>query len=225
MMLTIHERGLLPSLEGAGLIAFHILAPYLRGWRLRWGATPAECRRVFPLDDVIAQPRWSYTHAITIAAPPAAVWPWLAQMGDGRAGLYSYQSLENLAGCKMRNSTAIEPALQGLKLGDAIKLHDKIPGLPVIHLVPGRELVIGGANGATDGAGATWAWILEPQGQDHTRLIERWRTTYPLTTANRLGYGQLFVEPITFVMARKMKLGIKARAEALARTSPAIQTA
>jgi hypothetical protein len=93
----------------------------------------------------------------------------------------------------------------------------------VIHLLPGRELVIGGANGATDGAGATWAWILEPDSQGHTRLIERWRTGYPLTVANRLGYGQLFVEPITFVMSRKMALGIKARAEALAISQPVVQ--
>ncbi|MFN8377675.1 MAG: hypothetical protein U0452_03295 [Anaerolineae bacterium] len=216
MTLHVHERGLLPSLEGASLIAFHILAPYMRGWRFRWGATPEDRQLVFPCDEVIAEPRWSYTHAITIQAPQECVWPWLVQMGDGRAGLYSYESLENLAGCKMNNRSEIVPELQSLKLGDEIKLHDKIPGLPVIYLEPGRVLVIGGANGATDGAGATWGWLLQPGENGQTRLIERWRTVYPLTTANRLGYGQLFVEPITFVMARKMMLGIKARAEALA---------
>ncbi len=211
-----HERGLLPSLEGAALITFHILAPYMRGWRKRWGATPEECQLTLPFDDLVPQPRWSYTHAITIAAPPEAVWPWLVQMGDGRGGLYSYQSLENLAGCKMHNATKIVPEFQMLKVGDGIKLHDKIPALPVLDLQPNERLVIGGAADAVTGAGASWGWFLKPDDRGGTRLIERWRTVYPLTTGARLGYGQLMVEPITFVMSRKMMLGTRLRAEAMA---------
>jgi hypothetical protein len=224
MTLHVHERGLLPSLEGASLITFHLLAPYLRGWRKRWGATPDECQQVLPCDDLIPTPRWSSTHAITIDAPPEAVWPWLVQMGDGRAGLYSYQSLENMVGCKMRNLTTLAPEFQNLKMGDAIKLHDKIPGLPVIHLQFPRALVVGSAADAT-GVGATWGWFLNPDERGRTRLIERWRTVYPLTTGMRLGYGQLLMEPITFVMARKMLKGIKVRGESSAQTSPVRQMA
>lgn len=219
MTIHVHERGILPSIEGASLITAHVLAPYMRRWRNQWGATADEIQRALPCDELIPEPRWSSTRGITIAAPPEAVWPWLMQMGDGRGGLYSYQSLENLAGCKMNNRIEIVPELQGLKIGDGIKLHDKIPALPVIHLVPHRALVIGGP--AVDGVGATWGWYLTPTGVGSTRLVERWRTVYPLTTAGRLGYGQLFVAPISFVMSRKMLLGIKARAEGLALTDRA----
>jgi hypothetical protein len=217
MNLQTHERGFLPSLEGAGLIAFHVFAPYMRGWRFRWGATTSECQLVLPFDELIPNPRWSYTHAVSITAPPEAVWPWLVQMGDGRGGLYSYQSLENLAGCKMNNATRIVPELQLLAVGDGIKLHDKIPALPVIDLRMNQHLVIGSAADSKSGVGATWGWFLKPDEHGGTRLIERWRTVYPLTAANRMGYGQLLIEPITFVMARKQLLGIKLRAEALAR--------
>jgi hypothetical protein len=215
-MLQVHERGLLPSLEGAGWIAFHIVAPYRRGWREQWGATTAEARRVFPCDELIPRPCWGSTRAIDIQAAPEAVWPWLLQMGDGRAGLYSYQTLENMVGCKMRNLTVIAPEYQNLKVGDGIKLHDKIPALPVIYLQSYEGLVVGGGPGgpgAPQGVGTTWGWFLEARGPHQTRLIERYRTVYPPTRAARLAYGKAIMEPITFVMARKMLLGIKARAE------------
>ena len=218
MTVHIHERGLVPSIEGASLIGFHVVAPYLRGWRKRWGATPEECRRAYPGDDLIPNPRWSSTNAVSIQAPPEAVWPWLVQMGDGRAGLYSYQTLENMVGCKMRNLTVIAPDLQTLKPGDAIKLHDKIPGLPVQLVRPPEALLVGAPPDAA-GVAATWGWFLTPAGKGATRLVARWRTVYPLTTGARLGYGQLLMEPITFVMSRKMLLGIKARAEAMALNS------
>jgi hypothetical protein len=58
-------------------------------------ATPEEVRRTLPGDEVIPHPISSQTHAITIDVPPDKVWPWLVQMGCGRAGWYSYDLLDN----------------------------------------------------------------------------------------------------------------------------------
>ena len=93
-------REVVEGIEGAFLIGANLaLWPLLRGWRLRWGATDDEIQRTLPGDELVPNPKWSYTHTITIRVPPAEVWPWLAQMGQGRGGFYSYEWLENLVGC------------------------------------------------------------------------------------------------------------------------------
>jgi hypothetical protein len=97
-------RKLLESLSGASLIAIHILLyPLLRGWRRRWGSTEEERALRLPGDELVPEPQWGYDHAISIDAPRSAVWPWLLQLGQGRGGFYSYEGLENLIGCQVRN--------------------------------------------------------------------------------------------------------------------------
>ena len=80
------------------------------------------------------------THGITIDRARHEVWPWLAQVGQGRAGFYSYAWLENLIGCDIHNKYFIDPALQDLRVGDEIRLHPKAPPLRVSGLLPGRLL-------------------------------------------------------------------------------------
>ena len=58
------------------------------------------------------------TRAITIDAPPAAVWPWLVQMGSGRGGAYTYDWIENLFGLDMHSADEILPQFQDLEVGD-----------------------------------------------------------------------------------------------------------
>jgi hypothetical protein len=86
----------------------------VRPWMRRWGATDAEFTQSLPGDDVIAHPNYAITHAVTISAPPAAVWPWLVQMGQGRGGLYSYDWLENLIGLNIHSVDRIIAELQQL---------------------------------------------------------------------------------------------------------------
>src|SRR5689334_13524236 len=81
---------------GAALAAYTFL---IRPWHLRWGATDAEAQEPMPGDDVVPNPKHAATHAITINAPVADVWPWLVQMGQNKGGFYSYSVLENLVGC------------------------------------------------------------------------------------------------------------------------------
>ena len=70
----------------------------IRPWHLKWGATDEEVNRALPGDDLISNPKINATHAITIAAPIDEVWPWIAQIGQGRGGFYSYEAIENALG-------------------------------------------------------------------------------------------------------------------------------
>jgi hypothetical protein len=58
-------------------------------------ATPLEKRRPLPVDALVPEPIFASTHAITIDAPPERVWPWIAQMGAGRAGWYSWDAISD----------------------------------------------------------------------------------------------------------------------------------
>src|SRR5689334_17932954 len=92
----------LTAMKGVLVIA---LLAFFRPWFLTWGATAGEARRSLPGDDVVPEARSdATTRAITIQAPAATVWPWLAQLGQDRGGFYSYEILEDLAGCKMTNA-------------------------------------------------------------------------------------------------------------------------
>ncbi len=89
--------GVLAALEGAGLIAWHLVAtPFVGRKRLHWGTRGTEATDPLPGDELVPNPKWSYTLGIDVAAPPEAVWPWIAQIGQRRGGFYSYQTLENL---------------------------------------------------------------------------------------------------------------------------------
>ena len=96
----------LPILAGVAIAAYIV---GVRPWHRRWGATPEEVTRPLPGDGLVAEPVTSATHAITIGAPAGAIWPWLVQLGQNRGGFYSYEWLENLAGCQMRNTDRNHP--------------------------------------------------------------------------------------------------------------------
>ena len=89
----------------AGLVLF-------RRWQLRWGATSQEASGSFPGDDLITGPDLTATRAISVGLPAAQVWPWIAQLGQGRGGFYSYDFLENLAGCDIHSADQIVPEWQ-----------------------------------------------------------------------------------------------------------------
>ena len=209
------------AIVGATLIAFHlVLGPALRGWRVRWGATQEERKRTFPGDDLIPHPKWAYTHAVTIRAPAARVWPWVVQIGQGRGGFYSYELLENLVGCDIHNADKIIPEFQELEVGDSIHLHPKAPPLPVIGIEPGRFLLLGSPPDYNDPeakyAGATWLFYLREIRKDAVRLISHGRNDYgpKVGFATKLWFSSALMEPLVFVMDRKMLWGIKQRAEA-----------
>jgi hypothetical protein len=206
-------RKLLESIVAAAQMLVHVaLGPVLHRWRTRWGASRFERQCALPGDELIPRPAWSYTHAIGIDAPREAVWPWLAQIGQGRGGFYSYELLENLAGCRIHNVLELRPELQSLHVGDVVRLHGSGYGPPVARIEPGRALVLGGEPDAR-GCGAIWGFHLFDGPNGTTRLVERGRNAVGGGPVARLAWGPYLTDPIGFVMSRKMLRTIKSLAE------------
>jgi len=195
---------------------------FLRPWMQDWGSTADERREYLPGDEIVQDVMSHHTRAVTIDAPPEAVWPWLIQIGDHRAGFYSYDWVERFVfpGTvhyieRTRSATRIHPELQNVQVGDRIdtgSIGSFVLGSPVTILEPNRALVMG-----------TWAFILRPVPGGRTRLLVRerdagWirfaapRRSGLLRTAGGL-IDYVVAEPLHFAMVRKMMLGLKQRAE------------
>ena len=188
-----------PSTAIAGVVATLLYVLVIRQWMLHWGATDAEDEASLPGDELAARPSVGTTRAVTIDAPPEEVWPWLAQIGVDRGGFYSYDLLENVAGCHVENADRIHPEWQQRDIGEKVMLHPAL-GLEVGRFDPGRDLVLKG-----------WgAFVLEPLDGGRTRLLARGHAPQRLLER---AYNVLLMEIPHFVMERKMLLGIKARAE------------
>jgi len=211
--------GVVETLEALGLIVAHlVLTPFIGRRRLHWGATLDEANATLPGDELVPQPKWSYTYAVTVKAAPARVWPWIVQIGQGRGGFYSYQTLENLVGCQIHNVVEILPEHQHPAVGDEVRLHPTTPALRVAIVDPPGSFVIHGVPaevGADQSfATSTWQLVLTETTNGSTRLLMRGRSDYSPEPLNRLFFGRLPLEPIMFVMSRKMLLEIKRLAEA-----------
>jgi hypothetical protein len=198
---------------GAGLAAAAAALSYPWLFRrpcLTWGATPEEAARELPGDGLLANPDIIATRAITIDAPPAAVWPWLVQMGSGRGGVYTYDWIENLFGLGMNSADEILPQFQDLKLGDEFPLGPGRPKMRVEVFEPERALAF-----RFEDQNWVWTFALFPSG-GRTRLLSRNRIAAPHASAPTPLFNLLVMEPGSLVMERKMLLGIKERAERLA---------
>jgi hypothetical protein len=210
---THRARRALEAIGAATQIGVHLaLGPALRPWRRRWGATDREVQRPLLGDDLVPQPTWVYTHAITIRAPRSKVWPWLLQLGQGRGGFYSYEGLENLVGCGIHNVLELRPELQRLRVGDTVRTHRSGYGPTVTRLEPERALVLGGPPNAK-GSRAVWAFHLVDGPDGTTRLLERGRSSPGRGLLERLTFGPYLVEPIGFVMSKKLLRTIRDLAE------------
>jgi hypothetical protein len=199
------------------LLAFFLFA---RPWYLSWGADSALRDAHLPGDSLLWLGAPHETRAVLIQAPAAAVWPWVAQIGQDRAGFYSYAILENLVGCKMKNLDYLIPALQYWKEGDKLWMYppDRAGGIgqaPLARYDPGHALVFytrRPGTASTDQPDGTWAFVVEPIDAAASRLVMRGRARGSLGLLGA-GFERSIFEPIHFAMERKMMEGIKARAE------------
>jgi hypothetical protein len=204
---------------GGGLLVLAVLAasPLIRNAYNRWGVDDGELAAGLPGDELVPDPDLWYTRGITVGAPPEDVWPWVAQIGQGRGGFYSYDALENLFRCDIHSADRVLPEYQDVALGDVVRLAPGgAPSFRVHAVHPPEALVLVSADTAdtgepnADGPLATWQWVLRPlDGGRRTRLLVRQRLSRP--RAQRLLWR--LVEPVGFVMERRMLRGIKARAE------------
>jgi hypothetical protein len=202
-----------------GLTTLYLMV--IRPWHLKWGTTSDEAQLPLPGDEFVPDAQINATHAITIAAPIDRVWPWIAQIGQGRGGFYSYDFLENLMGLDIHTADQILPEYQDLKVGALIPLASDGFGVPVAIVEPPYTLV---AHGDTrvgkdgppmrpgDYLNVSWGWYLNRIDDHTTRFVERWRAEWGPGLLNQIAY-RVFLEPGAFIMERKMLLGLKQRAE------------
>lgn len=188
----------------AASAAYIIAVLAWRPWHMRWGATNEEVVKPLPGDDLAPHGTTS-VHAITIRAPREEVWKWLVQIGQDRAGFYSFTWIENLFRLDTHDVDRIVPEWQELEAGDFVRLASKKRFgdqtlLRVAAIEPNHYLVL-----------ERWgAFVLEPIDAKTTRLIIRAHEGNPM--GGRL-LTLLFSEPANFVMELGMLHGIKRRAE------------
>ncbi len=220
------------ALAGGALAATVVGYLVWRPRMLRWGVTAEEASESLPGADHTAHPRVQSTRAVTIDAPPERVWPWLMQMGIGRAGFYTHDWVERLLFHARyvdgrHSATRIHPELPPLKVGDSVPMGAGVFA-PVFEVEPYRHLV------------AQETYVLRPLPDGKTRLIARYRGTgfaSPAARAIRPDAGPVprlirfavlsvpgadlalraldfFVaDPLHHYMETGMLTGIKARAE------------
>jgi hypothetical protein len=206
---------------GLSAAAIGLYATFGRRWLRRWGATEEETWRPMPGDDLLPRTVYETTHAIDVDAPPHDVWPWLAQMGQGRGGFYSYDWVERLGGLDIHSENRVIPEYQHLAEGDIVRLAPHT-GLVVAVVEPPRVLVLRATAdmeskrppAPTDPGYFDWSWafVLEPVGASSSRLLIRLRAD----TAQALPFsvvGPVVWEPLHFLMERRMLRGIRERAE------------
>lgn len=170
--------------------AASLAAVVVTGAHRRLGATADEARAALPGDDLLPGAQVQNDRACTIAAPPSSVWPWIAQLGQNKAGFYSFEGLENLVGCQITGATRIHPEWQDVAVGDRFTLHPDI-ALRVAEIEPGRALVVSSLGADAPGDmdfDTTWAFCLSPvttDGSSATRLHlrERYATSSRATRA------------------------------------------
>jgi hypothetical protein len=177
---------------------------FIRPWQLRWGATDEELERPMPGDEIVECPTFNATRAVTIAARPEEIWPWIVQMGVTRAGWYSYDLLDNLGRPSARG---ILPQFQNPMIGDVIPMSpDGKQGMYVKDFEQDRWMLWWDGKG-----GMSWSWGLYPVDEGHTRLITRVRMRYKWLSPSIV--FDMLVEFTDIIMMRKSILGIKERAE------------
>jgi hypothetical protein len=165
-----------------------------------------------PGDDLVQSPTYVTNRAVTIAARPAAIWPWLVQMGEmPRGGFYSYEWVERLLGMRVANADRHLPEYQHLEVGDTL---DRSGNLIVKAIKHDKWLVLGPPEGISWGE-SMWAIALYPLDEERTRLVSRVRARINQWTPQGL-FWLVLLDPGQFIMERKWLLGVKERAEAAA---------
>ena len=210
MHATASRRSFLQVVGAGGAAAMlgAMITPFRRGARTHWGIHEEDAESEFPGDDIVPVPSWMWTHAVEIDAPREQVWPWIAQLGADRAGFYSYQFLENLAGCNVRNAETVHDEWVRSD-GAPLSLHPRLPPLEV-QTKP-NELLL--ARLDMDKTRASWLVYLEPLGPGRCRCISRYRCVTSPDLASRVRLGPALMEPVSFAMDRRMLRGLKERAE------------
>ena len=187
-----------------------------RRYYRNWGTTKEETQTTLPGDELVRRPSVQSTEGVWIDAPPAAIWPWLVQMGQDRGGLYSLDTVADLIGLDYENADRIHPEWQQLAPGDTIRIapqgwmglrHGLT--LTVEQVIEESTLVLRGTPPGFPWE-TVWSFHLLPRWQDSCRFLIRTRT--------RLRHpgevlGVELAGPVTSLVTRGLMLGIKRRVD------------
>jgi len=177
-----------------------------RPWQLRWGATDYEIKRSMPGDELVGKPSFNATRTVSIKAPAENIYPWIVQMGVGRAGWYSYDFLDNLG---RPSAEVFLPAHQTKQVGDVVPMSpDGKQGLWVKDFKDNEWMLWWDKKGDS-----TWAWGIYPAGESCCRLVTRVRVKYRWLSLAIL--FNILIEFFDIWMMIKCMKSIKKRAEAL----------
>lgn len=178
-----------------------------RPFQLTWGASQVEIERSMPGDSILSDPDFAATRAITIQAPPEDIFPWLLQMGYGRAGFYGYDLLENLGSPRgISSEEVIVPELQHFQVGDSVPI-SAIAELKFHSIEPDQYVIW-----TSQTADSSFTWALYPTSDGSTRLVSRVRLAYHWSQPAAVPL-QLFTEFADHLAVRKILQGIKGRVE------------
>jgi len=200
-------RPIVPGvLDALGSLPLFAVAPVCRPWHLRWGAVLEEINGRMPGDERVPNASFNATRAITIAAPPARVWPWIVQMGYRRAGFYTYDLLDNAG---YASADRILEKFQHPKIGDWMPMAEAVNETTAFRFDAFRtnEWLLWAK------PDSTWSWQLHPLAGDRTRLVTRLKLRYPWESPVMAFLTLLLIEFGDFPMMRRVLKGIKARAE------------
>jgi hypothetical protein len=191
-----------------------------RPWYQSWGSSRQErssASTFMPLEDVAGAARYRIDRAVTVRAPAQLVWPWIAQLGQDRAGFYSHEWLERAAGLHVTNADSLVPAWQRRQVGEVLRaaqpgylggrLGEPL-GWRITRWDPPRSMSLEG-----------WGtFVVSPIDDSTTRVRVHTRAPgVPTLRALPTAWLRFYVvEPAHFVMERAMLLGVKRRAERLA---------
>ena len=208
-----HTRWTLAA-QAVGLAFFAWMAASTLLWPIHrtWGTQPSEWAEALPGDHSPRTPALELLHGVTIDAPPDVVWSWLIQLGQDRAGFYSYERLERLFGVEVHNVFERRPQWQARHVGERVPatqsgylggLFGDRPGWTVDAVEPSRALVL-----------RYWgAFVLQPDAGHHTRFLIRSTISNERIPAWAAGLNLAAFELPHFIMQRRMMLNLKALAE------------
>jgi hypothetical protein len=201
-------------LDALTAIPIWVTSPFVRPWHMQWGATSQEVAADMPGDDVVKTGQFNATRAITVHAPPAAVWPWIIQLGYRRGGFYSYDLLDNAG---EPSAECLLDEYQDLDVGDAIPMFRELHGLAVEYVVdsmdPPNSMLWIHRPHRGEAPDSTWSWRLAPLTGGRTRLVTRMKQDYRWHTPRLALFNLWLMEFGDFAMERKMLKAIRARAE------------
>jgi hypothetical protein len=197
---------------GVAFVIYAATAVVLWPLHRSWGSASADYALALPGDQPDRNPALELQHAVTVNAAPEEVWSWLVQLGQDRAGFYSYDWLERAFGVDIHNTLEIRPEWQSRQAGDRVRAtqNDYLGGVlgrdlgwTVKEVEPGRALVL-----------QYWgAFVLEPTGEGTTRFIIRTKVGSPSLPAWAAAFDMMAFQFPHFIMERRMMLRIKSLAE------------